>query len=401
MENNNSCALLSILILFFFLCFDPANAGGGALTQINVVKLGARPDGRTDCAQTFVRAWATACASAFPAQIYVPPGRYLVATPLLFTGHSCRNRATTFRIDGTLVGPANYRALGSVGSWITFEAVAGVSLLGGTLEAQGSAVWACKKSGKASSCPGATSLEFSNSEEILISGLASVNSQMFHIVIHQCRNVKVQRVRVTAPGDSPNTDGIHVELSTGVTISGATISTGDDCVSVGPGTSNLWIENVACGPGHGISIGSLGKELKEPGVQNVTVKTVTFTGTENGVRIKSWGRPSTGFVRNVIFQQATMSNVQNPIVIDQNYCPSHQNCPSQVSGIKISNVIYENIHGTSATEVAVKFDCSPKSPCSGIRMENVKLTYQNRPAVASCVNAGGIALGLVEPKTCL
>ena len=96
------------------------------------------------------------------------------------------------------------------------------------------------------------SLEFTNSNNIAITGLASLNSQMFHIVINACQNVKVQGVRVSAAGDSPNTDGIEVQSSTGVTILNSRIGTGDDCVSIGPGTSNLWIENVACGPGHGI-----------------------------------------------------------------------------------------------------------------------------------------------------
>jgi polygalacturonase len=81
------------------------------------------------------------------------------------------------------------------------------------------------------------------------------------------------------------------------------------------------------------SIGSLGWELNEPGVQNVTVKRVSFTGTQNGVRIKSWGRRSNGFVRNIIFQDAIMVNVQNPIVIDQNYCPDNKGCPGQVGSI--------------------------------------------------------------------
>lgn len=78
------------------------------------------------------------------------------------------------------------------------------------------------------------------------------------------------------------------------------------------------------------SIGSLGKDLKEPGVENVTVKTVTFSDTQNGARIKTWGRPSSGFVRNILFQHITMNNVQNPLVIDQNYCPNKRDCPGQV-----------------------------------------------------------------------
>ena len=102
------------------------------------------------------------------------------------------------------------------------------------------------------SCAYVQTLGFTNSNNILISGLTSLNSQMFHIVINGCQNVKLQGVRVSASGDSPNTDGIHVQLSSGVTILDTKIKTGDDCVSIGPGASNLWIENVACGPGHGI-----------------------------------------------------------------------------------------------------------------------------------------------------
>lgn len=75
---------------------------------------------------------------------------------------------------------------------------------------------------------------------------------MFHIVINECQNVKMQGLKIMASGESPNTDGIHVEASTGVTILNSKISTGDDCVSIGPGTSNLWVQNVVCGPGHGI-----------------------------------------------------------------------------------------------------------------------------------------------------
>lgn len=78
------------------------------------------------------------------------------------------------------------------------------------------------------------------------------------------------------------------------------------------------------------SIGSLGKAYQEDGVQNVTVSTVTFRGTTNGVRIKTWAKKSTAFVTGVLFQHATMVNVQNPIIIDQNYCPNDEGCPNQV-----------------------------------------------------------------------
>lgn len=69
--------------------------------------------------------------------------------------------------------------------------------------------------------------------------------------------------------------------------------------------------------------------------------------------------------------------------------------------MKISDVRYQDIHGTSATEVAVKFDCSSEYPCSGIRLEDVKLTYANKVAQASCFHADGTTSGLVIPESCL
>ncbi|KAG6742324.1 hypothetical protein POTOM_053194 [Populus tomentosa] len=384
------------ITLFFivFFAFSPS----AKAAQFSVLSYGAKPDGKTDSTKAFAAAWAHACASTQPATISVPKGSFSLGQ-VRFQG-PCKNRAILLRIDGTLVAPSDYKVIGNAKNWLIFEHVNGVAVSGGTLDGQGAGLWSCKNSGKG--CPrGATSLEFTNSNNIAITGLASLNSQLFHIVINGCQNVKVQGVKVSAAGNSPNTDGIHVQSSTGVTILNSRIGTGDDCVSIGPGTSSLWIENVACGPGHGISIGSLGKESQEAGVQNVTVKTATFTGTQNGLRIKSWGRPSNGFARDILFQHAVMNNVQNPIVIDQNYCPGEKNCPGQVSGVKISDVTYQDIHGSSATEVAVKFDCSKKYPCTGIKLEDVKLTFKNQPAEASCSNAGGVASGLVQPTSCL
>lgn len=80
------------------------------------------------------------------------------------------------------------------------------------------------------------------------------------------------------------------------------------------------------------SIGSLAKDYEERGVQNVTLKKIRFVNTQNGARIKAWRRKSRGFVKDFHVDHCTMINVQNPIIIDQNYCPSgnRNDCPDQV-----------------------------------------------------------------------
>uniref|UniRef100_J3L210 Exopolygalacturonase n=2 Tax=Oryza brachyantha TaxID=4533 RepID=J3L210_ORYBR len=393
--------IVSCVVLMLLCCMRLS-----AAAVYNVGSFGARPDGRTDASEALAAAWSVACRSTEPATVLVPNGQFLVSHAA-FAG-PCSGRMTV-QIDGTLVAPSGYTGGGSSGGegeWIVFDHVDGLTVSGGTLDGSGESLWACKAAGH-DGCPdGATSMKVLNSRDVMISGVKSVNSELYHVVIDGCEGVTVQDSRIVAPESSPNTDGIHVQSSSAVTITGASIQTGDDCISVGPGTSNLRVEHVSCGPGHGISIGSLGKESEERGVENVTVSGATFVGTENGLRIKTWGRAarSSAYVRGVVFEHALMRDVSNPIIIDQNYCPNDggHGCPHQSSDVQISGVTYTDIQGSSASQVAVKFDCSASKPCSGLGLQDIKLTFDGgKPTEATCQHADGTASGVLVPPSCL
>ncbi|CAA7396608.1 unnamed protein product [Spirodela intermedia] len=380
---------LSLALLIFFFFFPLARAA------YEIVNFGAKPGGTVDASNALRRAWSSACSSATPATVHVPKGTFLLHSVIL--SGPCK-RFVTLWIEGTFVAPSNYALMPS--KWITITKVNGLRITGGTLDGQGNALWACKHARR--SCPhGTDTLAIGNSKNVEIIGLSSINSKLFHISIYKTENVALRGLKIVAPEASPNTDGIHVQMSRGVTITGSSIKTGDDCISIGPGSTNMWIEGITCGPGHGISIGSLGRSLQEEGVKNITVKTAEFTGTQNGLRIKAWARDSTGFVNGVSFQHAVMKNVENPIVIDQNYCPSSHGCPSQASGIKINQVQFWDIKGTSAKKVAVTLDCSPRNPCRGISLRDIKLTYNGGPAKSFCCHASGTTMGVVDPSGCL
>ncbi|KAK7304092.1 hypothetical protein RJT34_15135 [Clitoria ternatea] len=380
-----------ILFVATFSLFSSCNA-----SYINVVSFGAKPDGKLDSTGAFLRAWSSACKSNEAATIYVPKGSFLLKQ-VTFWG-PCMNKID-IRIDGTIVAPSDYWSLGNSGYWILFMKLNRVSIYGGTLDGSGAGYWHCKKTG--GNCPaGARTLSFSWSKNVEISGLTTINSKAMHIAVDHCQNVMIQDVRIRAPSRSPNTDGISLQFSTDVTISHATIMTGDDCISISQGTTNVWIQRIACGPGHGISVGSLGTFGDEAGVQNVTVTDSVFTKTDNGVRIKSWPQPSNGYARDIVFRNLIMQNAYNPIIIDQRYCPSG-NCPHQNSGVKISRVSYEHIKGTSASPIAINFDCSESNPCWGIILQDIKLTYYKGSATSSCRNAGGSSSGIVIPRSCV
>ncbi|KAM3293900.1 hypothetical protein ACQJBY_037050 [Aegilops geniculata] len=344
------------LALVAHLCVSLA-----AAASYSVVDYGAVADGRTDYAGAFLRAWAAACGAEGegPAAVVVPAGEFQVSRTR-FSG-PCRGGAVAVNIAGTVLAPVPYAG---VQLWIAFQNVDGVSVSGGTLDGRGQAYWACRRAGGGSSCPAATrSLTIYRSRNVVIQGLTSLNSAGIHVTVQASTGVAILDTVVSAPGDSPNTDGIHIKQSSDVAIRNAVIGTGDDCISMVEGSSDVWIQGVRCGPGHGISIGSLGDTPEQVAVRNITVKAVTLAGTTNGLRIKSWAKANSGLVDGVAFSDVVMRNVPNPIIVDQNYCPGNLSCTTEGSGIKITNMSYTNVEGTSATPVAVRFDCSPSRPC--------------------------------------
>jgi polygalacturonase len=136
----------NIIFLFlatFSILFETLNAA-----SINVVSVGAKPDGKQDSTKPFLSAWSLACKSNEASTIYVPQGSFLLKQ-VTFWG-PCLNKID-FKIDGTIIAPSNYESLGNSGYWILFMKVNWVSIYGGTIDGKGAAYWRCRKAGRC--CP--------------------------------------------------------------------------------------------------------------------------------------------------------------------------------------------------------------------------------------------------------
>ncbi|KAH7845276.1 hypothetical protein Vadar_000252 [Vaccinium darrowii] len=183
-----------------------------------------------------------------------------------------------------------------------------------------------------------------------------------------------------------------------LSISGA----GDDCISIGDGSAYLNISSITCGPGHGISVGSLGFNGANETVEHVYVSDVVFRGTENGVRIKTW-QGGKGYATDIAFERITNFDSKRPIVIDQFYCDDHLTCTNQTSAVAISNVRYNGIQGTSQGEIAIKFACSETLPCTDIYMNGVNLSSDDttNKTTSSCQNVQGTQHEVVPNVPCL
>lgn len=69
-------------------------------------------------------------------------------------------------------------------------------------------------------------LTIDSSSAVRVKGLTIQNSQQMNFVISRSDSVRVFSVKVTAPEDSPNTDGIHITESTNVVLQNCKIGTG-------------------------------------------------------------------------------------------------------------------------------------------------------------------------------
>ncbi|RWV99704.1 hypothetical protein GW17_00037374 [Ensete ventricosum] len=337
----------------------PAPSPEPTTAVLNVLSFGAVGDGVSDDTEAFKSAWDSACEEG-PGVVLVPQGYAFKIRSTIFAG-PCHGELTLQAVDSSMGKEPN----------------GGISPANPT--------------------------RFFMSSNLAVHGIRIRNSPQFHFRFDNCRNVTVDTISINSPALSPNTDGIHVENSVDVGIYNSVISSGDDCVSIGAGSTNIHIRNLTCGPGHGISIGSLGKQNTRACVTNVTVKDSVIKHSDNGVRIKTW-QGGSGSVSWVSFENIRMDTVRNPIIINQYYCLTKV-CKNQTSAVYVSDVSYAGIKGSYDTRSPpIHFGCSDAVPCTNITLTDVELLPAQGDAIADpfCWNVYGESQTLtIPPVSCL
>ncbi|XP_058193135.1 probable polygalacturonase At1g80170 isoform X3 [Rhododendron vialii] len=353
----------------------------GSKVLVNVDGFGAVGDGVSDDTQAFGKAWKLACNTS-NSVFLVPKGRRYLVNATRFRG-PCSNNFIV-QIEGTIVAPDEPKNWDPKNPriWLDFFNLTGVLFQGGgVIDGSGSKWWAasCKRN-KSNPCVGAPTVSFSP--------LVFLN-----LILEQVIQWLHEELLVS---DSPNTDGIHITASTNVLLENCKIGTGDDCISIVSGSSNIKMKTIYCGPGHGISIGSLGKGNSTDMVTKVDLDTAFLKDTTNGLRIKTW-QGGSGYVHSVRYQNVRMENVSYPIIIDQFYCDSPTTCQNQTSALEISKILYRNISGTSKTEIAMKFACSDTVPCKQLILNNIYLEKKDAMVKTHCNSVTGFWYGYVWP----
>jgi exo-poly-alpha-galacturonosidase len=153
---------------------------------------------------------------------------------------------------------------------------------------------------------------FQNCTKVRISNLNLHNQAVWCLHILYCKDVIIKNLNIRAAHNIPSSDGIDVDSSNGVTITGCFIDVNDDCITIKSGKD------------------ADGLRVNRPS-ENILVKKCTFGYGHGGV---SMGSETSGGIRNV--------RIINCEVDSGNWAPMRFKTQPSRSGV-VENIVYRNI----------------------------------------------------------
>lgn len=267
----------------------------------------------------------------------------------------------------------------------------------GVLNGQGAPWWAAD-GGTLEESQRPYAVELNDCQRVFIHDWNSTNPPMKNIVFDgDDSDITVQNMTNTAPGSSPNTDGLNLQGNRCL-VQNCVISVGDDNIAMGrssgPGM-NILITNITCGTGHGISIGS----ITSAGISNVMVVNCTFNGTQYGLRLKS-DNDRGGLVQHITYANIELTNVDSPILLYSYYNEGHSlNVSAQTAASYGSDevtsdtpiwrdITFSNITATSTHDGGIIWG-RPEMLISNVTLDHVTI---DSPHAFHVYNARGIRM---------
>lgn len=109
-----------------------------------------------------------------------------------------------------------------------------------------------------------------------------------------------------------------------------------------------------------------------------------------------------GRINNITYKNIQIQNTDNPVVLDQCYFDINATeCAQYPSSVNITNILFQNIWGTSSGKeglVVADLTCSPAAVCTNVTLQDVSLTSPaGSPAEIICSGiTGGIGVDCVD-----
>ena len=238
-------------------------------------------------------------------------------------------------------------------------------------------------------------VQFKNCQNILIKDITFRNSAFWNTHILYSSDVQIQGANFINPPDSPNTDGLDIDSSNNIKISGCFFDVGDDCVCLKSGmdedgrrigipAENIEISNCQMKNGHGGVV--FGSE-SAGGIKNISIKNCQMTGTDRGIRLKT-RRGRGGVIENIVIDNISMDKVLCVIIANMFYrcglseeeqktMGSIETLPVSEATPAIRNITIKNLTADNVLGGAGYFCGLPERPIEGIRLQNINITLRD------------------------
>jgi polygalacturonase len=232
---------------------------------------------------------------------------------------------------------------------------------------------------------------FQNCTKVRISDLNLRNQAVWCLHILYCKDVIVKNLNIRAAHTIPSSDGIDVDSSNGVIITGCFIDVNDDCISIKSGkdangllvnrpSENILVKNCRFGYGHGgVAMGS----ETSGGIRNVKIRNCDVdSGNWAPIRFKT--QPSrSGVVENIIYKNIRIKDAKQAFEFNMEWRMVPPVAPPAKVLPIVRNVRFINvsgnvnslgiIHGLKDSPIYdVKFKKCKVSAQRGLTVDNVK-----------------------------
>ncbi len=164
-------------------------------------------------------------------------------------------------------------------------------------------------------------VRFTDCQRVSVTGVTIQNSPKFHLVPAYCRDVTIEGVTVRCPWNAQNGDGIDLMQCQNVVIRHCMVDVGDDGICMKGGAGKAALKNGPCKDilieyntvfhAHGGFV--IGSEFSG-GMENITVRHNTFSGTDTGLRFKSAPERG-GTTRNIRISDIVMNDIQGEAIV--------------------------------------------------------------------------------------
>ncbi len=253
-------------------------------------------------------------------------------------------------------------------------------------------------------------------QNITLQGLQFVNSPSWNLHPYFSNDLIFADLKISAPANSPNTDGFDPESCKHVVMTGVHFSVGDDCIAVKSGKiymgqkyhtpcEDVDISHCLMERGHGGL--TTGSECAG-GIIDVRVRYCVMLDTDRGLRVKNRrGRGENAVTDRILFDHVDMQRVGAPFVVNclyfcdpdghSDYVQSRQPLPMDHRTPRIGKIIFRHVNAQDCGACAGYFLGLPEQPIESILVEDSTFTYapDAKPfvpaladGVAECLNQG-------------